>query len=157
MNYETGLADEVLARKCARRLGKPEWIGLPLSVIAERLIQDNDFFDSPTTPALSALIEILDDEYASALFSDFNAPGEPHAMLAQFPCEVFVTACIDSFMEDALKTQGKHPQSATLVSARKVELKHASVDEPVVFHVFGRIDDPRSLILTATDKIKTVR
>jgi hypothetical protein len=151
INYGVTPADKVFAHKLARDLGKPEWIGLPLSQVAERAIQTHSHFD---------VIHRLVEEYARARLPEFNAHAEPHALLSQLPCDMFITACIDSFMEEALARRGKKPISVIVdwhypegpgLGARPTE------GEPVVVHIFGRLDVPESLVITEDDHMRVLQ
>ena len=79
INYELGLTGEVLAHKIARAVGKPEWMRLPFSQIAERIEE---------YAGLAFLIDVLQDEYARVRLSEFDIPPEPHATLARLPREI---------------------------------------------------------------------
>lgn len=148
--------DETLARKWAREFERPEWIDLPFSKVAEHLAQTRSYY---------YLEQSLLNEYASARSPEFNVEGEPHGVLSQLPCKVFITACIDSFMEDALVSRGKRPRSVTLslghiqerwegVSKERFE---PTVSEPLVVHVFGHLDVPNSVVVTEDHQIRLLR
>jgi hypothetical protein len=143
VNYGVVPADAILARKWAREHEEPEWIGRPFSEVFEHLVEHygRAFF-----------IKKVVEEYARAQFPELNLPGKPHAVLSRLPCKVFITTCIDRFMEDALTTQGKNPRSA-LVGPGNRNDPSPTVSEPLVFHVFGRIDVPESLVITAHDQM----
>jgi hypothetical protein len=150
INYGVTPADKVFAHRLARDLGKPEWIGLPLSQVAEHAIQ---------TYSRSDVIHRLVEEYARARLPEFNALAEPHAVLCQLPCKMFITACIDNFMEEALTRRGKKPISVIVDWDHPEEGPYfkPTVGEPVVVHIFGRLDVPKSLVITEDDHMRLVR
>jgi hypothetical protein len=153
VNY--GLA--ALARKWARDWNHPEWIGLSFAEVAEKL--DQSF-------GREEVIFALQEEYARAKVHDFNLVGDLHAVASGLPCSVFITTCFDRFLEDALITRGKHPLSVAPRDRHDVwsepavdslELFRPTVREPLVLHVFGRIDVDDSLVLTVDDHMLLLR
>ena len=152
INYGVVPTDEVLGRKWARELEKPEWMGLPFSQVAEQLDQ---------TYGHSYLVKTLVKEYTQARLSKFNATGGLHAVLSRLPCQMFITTCIDSFMEDALTSRGKQPNSAIVNLRDRMRASGGgftptvtTVSEPLVVHVFGRLDVPESLAVTVDDQMR---
>jgi hypothetical protein len=152
INYGIVPADSVLARKWARELDKPEWIGLTFSQVMENMATTLD-------PAF--VHHKLIEEYSRARLSEFDAAGEPHAVLSRLPCKLFITACIDRFMEDALTSQGKNPRSVILrTRRRKQEVDpgfEPTFNEPLVVHTFGRLDEPHSVPVTLDDKMEILQ
>jgi hypothetical protein len=169
INYGVIPPDEALTRRWAKELQRPEWIGLPLSQVAEHMAE--------TDPRRGVQRVLYDarEEIKKARFSEVDTPGKAHAVLSQLPCDVFITACIDNFMEDALTSQGKKPRAVIIDwhdlavvflwkagrttegdrRERRVINMHAfdsmisseadftpTVVEPWVLHVFGHLDEP---------------
>jgi hypothetical protein len=88
-------------------------------------------------------------------------PTEPHRVLAGLPLPIYVTTNPDNLLADALREAGKEPQ---------VELFHWTADpgiewppsiydaptptyqpsaqQPLVYHLFGNLDYPDTLVLT---------
>ena len=89
-------------------------------------------------------------------------PADVHRLLARLPAKVFVNANRDNLLRDALIEQGKSPQ-VQLCTWKSVndmpkqigpELPKGfvpSVENPLVFHVFGNLEYPESLVLTEDD------
>ncbi len=89
-------------------------------------------------------------------------PADVHRLLARLPAKVFVNANRDNFLRDALIEQGKRPQ-VQLCTWKSVndmpkqigpELAKTyvpTVENPLVFHVFGNLEYPDSLVLTEDD------
>lgn len=92
---------------------------------------------------------------------DFDAPDEPHAVLAQLPLPVFVTTNYDGYMTDALQRAHKDPKpeicrwnKSPAVMAERVVATQGFVPTPacpLVFHLHGRFGVPESLVLTEDD------
>lgn len=84
-------------------------------------------------------------------------PAEPHAVLAKLPLPIFITTNTDTLLESALVAAGKQPQVALCPWNEYVESKLPpvsyvpSVQKPLVYHLFGHISDPDSLVLTEDD------
>jgi hypothetical protein len=87
------------------------------------------------------------------------SPADPHRVLAQLPCPVFVTANADLLLEEALREQGKRPHTQVCVWRRDIETLAIAADPaaeptaqtPLVFHLFGLYDYPKTLVLTEDD------
>ena len=88
-----------------------------------------------------------------------NAPPDPddvHTLLAGFPLPVFLTTNYDDFLVKALREQGKDPQPEVSpwwqTGTGGIPLiPEPTVDKPVVYHLHGRWEEPRSLVLTESD------
>ena len=84
---------------------------------------------------------------------------EPHRILAALPLPLYLTANPDQLLADALREAGKAPQSRICPWNRygernemeQLPLAPLSVQSPLVFQLFGRLDDPESLVLTEDD------
>lgn len=87
---------------------------------------------------------------------------EPHKVLAQLPVKVFITANTDELLEAALREIGKEPHSMVCpwrefseetdpaMYARNDEYD-PDPDHPLVYHLFGLLSQPESLVLTEDD------
>jgi hypothetical protein len=95
----------------------------------------------------------------------FARPTEPHSLLAGFPIRVFITTNYDDFLSKALRIAGKIPKqvicpwylSANADLARvfaKVPVTQPLPEEPLVFHLHGNLETPRSLVLTEGDYLE---
>jgi hypothetical protein len=87
-------------------------------------------------------------------------PGDPYRVVAALPAEVFVTTGWTDLLQDALKARGKQPDTGAFPwrggagtgrSPRRMQAPAPTVESPLVFHLFGRLDDPDSLVLTQDD------
>jgi hypothetical protein len=81
-------------------------------------------------------------------------PNEPHTLLASLPFHVYITTNGDSLLEESLRVQGKMPrvkvfQGEVLEPSPQFEV--LTTARPLVYHLFGHLSDPDSLILTQDD------
>lgn len=82
--------------------------------------------------------------------------SEPYRVLANLPLPIFLSANPDGLLIDALREAGKDPQVQICPWNRHGERQQAVLalptpDRPLVYHLFGRLDDPESLVLTEDD------
>lgn len=88
-------------------------------------------------------------------------PAEPHQVLAGLPFPIFVTTEPSSLLDDALSAAGKDPRVEICRWNERVERQPSVYDDdpaywptaqcPLVYHLFGRINLPDSLVLTEDD------
>jgi hypothetical protein len=88
-------------------------------------------------------------------------PDEPHRVLAALRLPVYVTANYDNLLADALTEAGRSPQVefcrwnddlAQLPSIYDREPEYRPTPErPLIFHLFGHLKFPGSLLLTEDD------
>jgi len=88
--------------------------------------------------------------------------SDPHSVLARLPCPVFVTGHPASLIGAALREAGKEPVEEVCrwrpdvydwpLSIFEAEPGYVpSANRPLVFHVFGRLEVPDSLVITEDD------
>lgn len=92
---------------------------------------------------------------------DFDAPGEPHGVLAELPLPIYITTNYDDFMTRALRSRHRNPSRElcrwnSLLRDRSSVFDpdsgiEVSVANPVVFHLHGHDEVPESLVLTEDD------
>ena len=100
------------------------------------------------------------DEMARAVW-DAEAPGkpdEPHKVLAQLGCSIYLTAQPTTLLERALEKKGRKPVTdfcrwkPELLRESKLPLEDPdyvpSPEQPLVYHVFGILDQPESIVIT---------
>ena len=86
---------------------------------------------------------------------------EPHWVLAQAPFPVFVTTTLNGLMAEALKAAGKKPREElfrwneeegwpTLLKETEPDYT-PTPEEPLVYHLFGRLGVDHSLVITEDD------
>jgi hypothetical protein len=88
---------------------------------------------------------------------------EPHTVLAKLGLPIYITANPCCSLENALTTEGKNPRSEYCRWYDRLETKPCLYDDPedksyqpdpenpLVFHMFGRLSDPESLVITEDD------
>jgi SIR2-like domain len=91
---------------------------------------------------------------------DFCNPDEPYRILASLPLKVYINTHYFAFMSRALMSLNKEPHRIVCRSTNNESLKNESDLEtacdptpacPLVYHMFGNVDDPESLVLTEDD------
>lgn len=122
--------------------------------------------DSTTPPPPPSVTRglALDTLFAEVWDGRSKERPDPHAVLAELPCPIYVTAHPAQLLEHALRAAGKDPVSDMCRWRRDVDEWPESplgsltepryiptVEQPLVFHVFGRLDHPQSLVLTEDD------
>lgn len=87
-------------------------------------------------------------------------PSEPHRLLARLQLPIYVTANQDTWMEDAIRENGAvptveyfrwKPELRRLPPRYNDRKNRSSAANPLVYHLFGTIEEPRSLVLTEDD------
>jgi hypothetical protein len=88
-------------------------------------------------------------------------PEDPFAILAKLPFEIYITANPDHILEDALEEQGRPAQSRcfhwkrSLIDFEQDQLEPPietpTVARPLVYHLFGCLEDINSLVLAEDD------
>jgi hypothetical protein len=85
-------------------------------------------------------------------------PAEPHEVLARLNLPLYISTNPDNLLMDALSAAGRKPRAALCPRgdyvAENRELDPAyrpTADEPLVYHLFGSLHEPHSLVLTQDD------
>jgi CHAT domain/SIR2-like domain len=88
-------------------------------------------------------------------------PAEPFAVLARLPLPIYITAAQSDLIADALRDTGKQPridfcrwndELRDLPSIFNEEPAfRPGPQQPLVYHLFGRLEHPESLVLTEDD------
>jgi hypothetical protein len=86
-------------------------------------------------------------------------PGDPYRVMAALPVSVYVTTAWTDLLQAALKDADPPRQPVTLTFPWNemgdvdalADLEQPSKERPLVYHLFGRLDRPRSLVLTEDD------
>ena len=104
------------------------------------------------------LLELI--SIVGAAFRENNA-NDPHRLLAQLPLPVYLTTNTTNLLSDALKEQGRDPQveycrwnEDLFVEPTIYDDNPAytpTVEQPLVYHLFGHLKEDRSLVLTEDD------
>lgn len=95
---------------------------------------------------------------------------EPYSILAQLPCPIFVNAHPSLLLSSALENAGKKPRvehcrwradvddwpESVFESSGGVNDYQPTVDEPLVFQIFGSFEYPETLVLCEDDYLRFV-
>ena len=118
----------------------------------------------PQSTPLDELITIVGAELRK------DDPLEPHRVLAALPIKVFVTTNVNSLMADALKDVSRQPVVELLPWNDELlaDYKDSSIfvqepgyrpsaERPLVYHLFGRLSRPESIVLTEDDHFEFLK
>jgi hypothetical protein len=93
-----------------------------------------------------------------------NNGSDAHWVLAQLPLPIYITTNVDNLLVTALKETGRDPQIMICPWNEYVEQYetiydrepdyHPTVDRPLVYYLFGRLDEPDSIVLTEDNYFK---
>ncbi len=138
----------------SRFTAEDEWLAHIRTAIRKRTSLPADLGDeaAPVAQMLEAAREQLlpRDEF------------EPHKILAQMPAKVYITANVDELLETALRAAGKEPTTMVCpwreFSEETDPFTYTRDDDfdptperPLVYHLFGLLSQPESLVLTEDD------
>lgn len=97
----------------------------------------------------------------------YDEADEIHGLLARHPIEVYLTTNYDSFMSRALVREQRVPKvalcawwgvsQAGMAVPEQYELPEGfqpSRAEPLVYHLHGRVDEPRTLVIAEQDYVE---
>lgn len=84
-------------------------------------------------------------------------PGDPYRVVAALPVKVLVTTGWTDLLQEALRARGKQPTTACFQWTDRVDWDDdplsapPTTDQPLVYHLYGRLENPDSLVLTEDD------
>lgn len=110
----------------------------------------------------SQLIDPLEETTVDDLINAIGAkhrdhnPDDSYKLLAQLPFRIYVTTNLNSLLESALEETGRDPyvllspwNQYTEDKIRALDLSYdPNPDRPLVYHLFGRLAEPKSVVLT---------
>ena len=113
-------------------------------------------------------VEYGDAEYASNKYVEelsklpvpnFDAPNDPYSILAKLPLPIYVTTNYDDFMEQALIKQKRDVKRDLCKWIRALDETSPLVEQgfqpnvanPVVFHLYGYMQNQQSMVLSEDD------
>lgn len=132
---------------------------LPQYVFQELIKRHDNLLDgNQPSSAPDELLKLL--AAVGARRRDRN-PMEPHAVLAQLPLPIYITTNPDNLLAEALTAAGKDPvveicpwndDTTEISSIFDTEPGYQpSLERPLVYHLFGHLSIPPSLVLTEDD------
>lgn len=93
-----------------------------------------------------------------------------YADIAKLPIKIFIDTSLNSPIEKALKNARKSPQSfffnfkrpqgslrAVHENGSEINMERISVDQPLIFHMFGILEEPESLVITQEDQMDFIK
>ena len=119
-------------------------------------------FGAELAPQINKDTTSLDDLMTAAgALRRQKQPAEPYKVLAQLPLPIFITTNSNNLLALALKEAGKDPQVAICPWNEPTEQLKSIYDlepgyqptpqRPLVYHLFGRMNEPLSIVLTEDD------
>jgi len=119
-------------------------------------------FGDELPPELKRDSTSLDDLMAAAgAIRRKKQPAEPYKVLAQLPLPIYITTNTNNLLALALEEAGKDPQVAICPWNEHIEQLQSIYDKepafqptpqrPLVYHLFGRLNEPYSVVLTEDD------
>ncbi len=147
----------------AQYLAINQYHGFPLEEFEDYLkleIQDehrDDLTDEllKSTTSLNQLIQALGAKWRE------RDPSEPSKVLAQLPLPIYITTNVHDLLCNALEEAGKDPQILLCPWNEYVEQSetifdkdpdyYPSPEKPLVYHLFGQLNEPDSVVLTEDD------
>lgn len=94
------------------------------------------------------------DKMLSSIPGKINEPDDPHFLLSKLPFSTYITANFNNFLADALRRSKpeREPQEILFNANLQPAGREApDAKHPLVYHLFGRISNPESLVLTEDD------
>jgi hypothetical protein len=102
--------------------------------------------------------ELLEAARQARLLED---PEEPYSQLASMPFRIYLNTNSDNLLRQALKATGRHPRVALCQWNDRMLLDQIYLNDdlafrpdqnnPLVYQLFGDLEDPESLVLTEDD------
>jgi hypothetical protein len=132
----------------------------PNDELAEYLKHElQERFGSQLPPELrgpDASLDVMINAVGAARRKD--NPYNPYRVLADLPLPIYITTNLNNLMASALQEAGKDPQVVICPWNEYIEQTETIFDRepnyrpnasrPLVYHLFGRLDDPESVVLT---------
>jgi SIR2-like domain len=139
-----------------------EWAGMHGYPLEDRTVLPRvaQFVAYNSYGMVDAVKEELADRFRGLKAPDFANPDEPYRILASLPMSVYINTHYYAFMSLALLSQYREPQRMICrwydnkAVDDSVDLPAAYDPKPacpLVFHMFGHVAEPRSLVLTEDD------
>lgn len=152
ITFDSVFSSSKIALEWAMQNNYPMSDGSNLPRVAQYLSYRDDLLGS------NSLKDSLSLQFMTAAPPDFKDRDEPHRILADLPIPIYINTHFMSFALDALKANPtKNPVHAICRWDRPDEpsgldpIYQPSPANPLVYHLFGHINEPESLVLTEDD------
>src|SRR5215211_64555 len=81
--------------------------------------------------------------------------GDPFRVMAELPVEIYITTGWTGLLQETLEERQRPPTTMmfpwnSAIPSQRLRLQ-PTVDRPLVYHLYGRLDNPRSLVITEDD------
>jgi hypothetical protein len=148
---ETRPLKEILANQLAERIKSDDREGkIKPGLDPGNLVQVVYYYCKVIKTGRDSLKEIVADFYKKRE----NLTGELHENLAVPPFYFTISTSPDRMFFNALEKHGKKPFSQYYdFQGETFDIEMGSAQEPLVFNLYGTIDDPDSLVLTENDLV----
>jgi hypothetical protein len=157
----TEIVDSFEERKCVLLLGPNLPIGKGGELFEPPLIDyfkakqldieqdlDNLFICKKQTKTRACL-------YLKEYFRNNGVPNDLHRRLARIPCHLYISISPDLFMKQALEDYGVEHEFKYYIKGQPAEeVANPGPDNPLLYNLFGSIDNQQSLIFTHDDLIQ---
>lgn len=138
----------------SRFTAEDEWLAHLRAAIIKRIVLPEG--TNSSSLAINKLLEVARQQLVAQ--DEF----ESYKTLAQIPAKVFITANTDELLEAALREAGKEPTTMVCpwreFSEKTDQTMYSQDDDfdptaekPLVYHLFGLLSQPESLVLTEDD------
>ena len=93
--------------------------------------------------------------YLKEYYRDNCEPSDVHKLLARIPCHLYVSINPDLLMKQALEDYGVEHEFKYYVKGQPAEeVANPATERPLVYNLFGSVDNQQSLIFTHDDLIQ---
>jgi hypothetical protein len=150
-----------IAREWAEKYGYPLEDTSELARVTQFMGIDRGWEMFPKTELCEWLGKINSPDFSNKAYDN-----TPHSVLASLNLPIYVTTNYDKFMEAALMSRRKSPDSEYCRWNQAIEREYAGGSsvfdnseyrptdyKPLVYHIHGTVDIPQSLVLTERDYI----
>ena len=96
-------------------------------------------------------------------FYENNTPKMPeiYRHLAKLPVSIIINVNPDNFIQQALREEGKQCLSLHYNFRREtvnsIDIEKISIEKPLVYNLFGSLDETESIVLTEEDQLEFIR
>ncbi|MDF3311663.1 SIR2 family protein [Rhodococcus sp. T2V] len=149
------------------RLGNRDQVPIEVQDYIRTYLQERKDEARGDDPFMSVSQDILDNEPPQRAILEVGKTlrhrgNDPYSLVAAIPAEVYITTAWTDLLQDALKDRGKDPTTLCFPWYSKFDwtdepwgkstsAEPPSTTHPWVYHLFGRLEEPKTLVLTHDD------